>query len=233
MIRFNLALIIFMLLFTAKGEESFIDMFHQNSDWRPAGELTPIRGGYKVEKEGRKLIYAVDRRNLVSKQAYKDCSFKMEFQLNNYGGVFFQSRYEIQLARREKGKNLTGRTSGAIFYQKAPDVDAIGEIVDWQTLEVEFRAPRFSADGYKISEAMFTKVILNGKLIHKNVSVPKPTSKAPFANETEMAPIALEGGIGSIAIRKLEIKSIDLSHIETKKLSKEESIPLDKFFSRY
>jgi len=217
------------LIYGVASAQNLPELFFQNSDWPAAGELTPNRNGYTINKKGKSILYAMDRRNLVSKEKFSDCSFKMEFQLNSYSGVYFLSRYEIQLAKRGKSKELSKRSSGALFYQKTPDVDAIGDQNDWQTLEVEFRAPRFAADGRKTANAMFTKVILNGKLVHKNVYALKATQDAPFLNEVSNAPIQIEGGIGSMAIRKVEMKSIDLSHIRTAALNEQESIPYDKY----
>jgi hypothetical protein len=229
MYKLKATLIALFLIQGSASTQELGELFFQNSDWPSADELTPKRDGYTVNKKGNSILYAMDRRNLVTKEEFADCSFKMEFHLHSYSGVYFLSRYEIQLARREKSKTLTSRSSGALFSQKAPDVDAIGNTTDWQTLEVEFRAPRFAADGRKTANAMFTKVILNGKLIHENIYAVKPTSRAPLLNEVSKAPLQIEGGIGSMAIRKIEIKSIDLSHIKTAVLSNEESTPYDKY----
>jgi hypothetical protein len=42
---------------------------------------------------------------------------------------------------------------------------------EWQTPEIEFVAPRFDASDKKISNAKFSRVVLNRRLIHENVEV--------------------------------------------------------------
>ena len=218
-------------LSTSAKAQNFHELFEKNDAWHTASEVKIGQRDMSIVAKGDDIFVNLKKLNLATQKAYSDCTLKMDFLLPKsprFGnsGVFFLSRYEIHLGNTFQ-KRLGMQTSGAVLFKKAPMVNAAKRIGEWQTLEVTFRAPRFGSDGRKTSQAMFVKVVLNDKLIHENVFVSRPTKYAPAANEVDKAPIQLQANRCSIAIRNVEIKSIDLSHIKTPKLSVQESIPLD------
>jgi hypothetical protein len=76
---------------------------------------------------------------------------------------------------------------------------------EWQTMEITFRAPRFSFDGKKLKDATFEKVIINGQLVQQNASTNGPTRSAPLEGESTRGPIAIQGDHGPVAIRRYEV----------------------------
>jgi hypothetical protein len=46
---------------------------------------------------------------------------------------------------------------------------------EWQKFSIDFRAPKFDADGKKTANAKFVKIELNGQIIHENVEMKGPT----------------------------------------------------------
>src|SRR2546425_183646 len=74
------------------------------------------------------------------------------------------------------GKDLTDvGDMAAIYGVKAPTNPTYKKPGEWQTLKIEFLAPRFDADGKKTSNAKFVKVELNGSVVQSDVEVLGPT----------------------------------------------------------
>jgi hypothetical protein len=78
---------------------------------------------------------------------------------------------------------------------------------EWQSFDITFRAPRFDADGKKVSNAKFVKVVHNGKVIHENVDLTGPTRAAHWDDEKPAGPIMLQGDHGPVAYRNLRVKT--------------------------
>ncbi|GAL79481.1 putative large multi-functional protein [Algibacter lectus] len=100
-------------------------------------------------------------------------------------GIYFQSRYEIQIFD-SYGKDDVAYSDCGGIYQRwdeskpkgekgyegiSPRVNATLPLGEWQTYDVIFRAPKFDQNGNKIKNAMFEKVVLNGQIIHENKEV--------------------------------------------------------------
>ena len=89
----------------------------------------------------------------------------------------------------------------------APSVNAAKPAGEWQTLEIEFIAPRFDASGKKISNAKFARVVLNKRLIHENVEVAAPTGAAwRLVKEVPRGPLLLQGDHGPVAFRNIQVR---------------------------
>ena len=71
-----------------------------------------------------------------------------------------------------------------------------------------FRAPRFDKDGKKTANAVFVKVVHNGKIIHENVEVTGPTRSAAFRDEKPLGPLMLQGDHGPVAYRNIRLKEL-------------------------
>jgi hypothetical protein len=71
-------------------------------------------------------------------------------------------------------------------------------------MEISFQAPRFDANGKKITNAKFNYVRLNGITIHENIIVSGPTRSPAFENETAMGPLMIQGDHGQIAFKNFK-----------------------------
>ena len=90
-----------------------------------------------------------------------------------------------------------------------PRVNAAKPAGEWQSLEVEFIAPRFDAMGKKTFNAKLARVVLNGKMIHRNVDVLASTGAAwRLVSEVPRGPLLLQGDHGAVAFRNIQVRVI-------------------------
>ncbi|OYX26127.1 MAG: hypothetical protein B7Z06_06190 [Flavobacteriales bacterium 32-35-8] len=135
-------------------------------------------------------------------------------------GLYFQSRYEVQLLdswgveepqyldiggiyqRRDdaRGKGKEG------FEGHAPKTNAAKAPGLWQHFKIIFHAPKFDDAGNKIKNAWFEEVWLNGVLIQANVEVSGPTEAAAFEDEKPRGSLMIQGDHGPVAIKNIKYK---------------------------
>jgi hypothetical protein len=159
--------------------------------------------------------------NLVSARQFGDVEAHIEFMVpkGSNSGVYFMGRYEVQVYDSfgvAKGAYPGGECGG--IYPRwidnknvnghSPRENASLPPGQWQTFDVIFRAPRFDAAGQKTRNAMFVKVVHNGKLIHENVDLPGPTRAALHNDERPTGPLMLQGDHGPVAYRNLRIRPL-------------------------
>ncbi|TWU46939.1 3-keto-disaccharide hydrolase [Rubripirellula reticaptiva] len=134
---------------------------------------------------------------LCTKEKFVDYRLHLEFQLpverSGNSGVFFGALYELQIFNSE-GKESPGLGDcGAIYQIRVPDVSAgLGASV-WQSIDLEFQAAKFGANGF-MSEANAARVTvrLNGKLIHDDVKLSLRRNKYAAFPEEPLSPIVLQ-----------------------------------------
>ena len=162
--------------------------------------------------------------NIYSNFEHGDIELDIEFMMpkGSNSGIFFQSRYEIQLLDSWGVQNLTSQDCGSIYERwddqksegskgyegHAPDKNASKAPGLWQHLHIKFKAPKFDAEGIKITNARFEEVTYNGVLIHKNVELSGPTRGGETANPIEIstAPLMIQGDHGPVAFRNFKYK---------------------------
>ena len=160
--------------------------------------------------------------NLVTKAEFSDVEAHIEFVVpkNSNSGVYFAGRYEIQVLDSWGVNDPKYSDCGGVygscsdpkpdFKGRPPSANASKPPGEWQTFDVIFRAPRFDAAGKKTENARFVKVTHNGRVIHENVEVPRPTCAAKWLDEKPSGPIMLQGDHGPVAYRNLKVKSTKL-----------------------
>ena len=157
-------------------------------------------------------------KDFVTEKEFADAEIHVEFCIPKHSnsGVYLMGRYEIQIYDSygvEKDK-YPGIECGGIYGRwineknvegHSPRVNVSKAPGEWQSFDIMFRAPRFDASGKKIAEAVFVKVVHNGKTIHENVSMTGPTRGSTFTEEAAAGPIVIQGDHGPVAYRNLKI----------------------------
>jgi hypothetical protein len=158
-------------------------------------------------------------RNLFSACQHGDVQAHIEFMVprGSNSGVYFQGRYEVQILDSWGKTKLKHGDCGGIYQRwgkkggyegHAPKVNASLPPGQWQTFDVTFRAPRFDKDGKKTANAVFVKVVHNGKVVHENVEVTGPTRAGAFRDEGLLGPLMLQGDHGPVAYRNIRLTGV-------------------------
>ncbi len=160
--------------------------------------------------------------NLLTEAEHGDAEAHIEFVVpkNSNSGVYFQGRYEIQVFDSFGVKTPKYSDCGGVYGScsgRTPEYPGCGASInaskppgEWQSFDVVFRAPRFSANGKKTENAKFVRVTHNGQVIHENVEVDRPTCAARYVDEKPLGPLMLQGDHGPVAYRNLRIKKVEL-----------------------
>lgn len=133
---------------------------------------------------------------LISRRKFGDCHVHLEFRTlgaPTNSGVYLQTRYEVDI------NESFGRTEGAPCgnlgnctpKSAALKVRASRPPLVWQTLDIDFRAPRFDAGGRKIAAARAT-VLLNGVKLYDDQELSPPTGAAGRLGEAPTGPLMLQ-----------------------------------------
>lgn len=176
-------------------------------------ELDPMDSKkFIVTKDGNELVNTdqggVD---IHTREKYGDVHVELEFMIpiDGNSGVYLMGEYEVQIwDSYGKPVILENQWLGTITATRAPEIHVEKAGGEWQTLEIDFRAPRFEASGAKIANALFEKVVLNGQVIHQNVEVKAPTPVCLTGKESAEGPLMFQGFVGPVAYRNIKILPI-------------------------
>jgi hypothetical protein len=113
--------------------------------------------------------------------------------------------YEIQILDSFGKEKVGPGDVGGIYGASAPKENASLEPGKWQTMEIDFVAPKFEK-GKKVANAKVLKVYLNDKLIQENVEIQGPTPSGLTGKEHAKGPLLLQGDHGAVAFRKIRLQ---------------------------
>lgn len=204
-----------------------------SANWQLAGDVAgdPRQDKVLATAPGHGVLVCnpgkakAERGHLFTAWDHGDIEVDLEFLLapGSNSGVYLQGRYEVQLFDSWGKREVTPADCGGIYERwdaargkgkegyegVAPRANACRAPGLWQSLHVEFEAPRFDASGRKVRPARFVKVVLNGFTIHENVEVSGPTRSAAFEDEKPLGPLMIQGDHGSFALRRLAVKRFE------------------------
>jgi hypothetical protein len=134
-----------------------------------------------------------------------------EGQGRGNSGVFFGfGRYEVQVLESYNNVTYADGSSGSIYGQYPPLVNACRPPGEWQTYDILYTAPRFDAAGKLLSPARMT-IFQNGVLIQNNVTLTGPTSwleRAPYEPHAEKTPLALQDHGNPVRFRNIWVREL-------------------------
>ncbi len=148
--------------------------------------------------------------------------FEIQFMLapGAKAAILFQGVYKIHLNDSWGEKNISYKDCGGISIsdnispterntKRVPLSNACHAPGLWQKLEVSFVAPAFNAQGAKIKNARFDKVILNGAVIHENIDLP-----VRGMEEKAIAPLVIVGMKGPVAFKNIAYLPVEDEQIK-------------------
>lgn len=156
-----------------------------------------------------------------TQRAFGYCQLHIEFatpanvQGNSQGrgnsGVFFgMGRYEIQVLDSYENKTYADGSCGSVYNQFPPLVNASRKPGEWQTYDILWTPPKFTADG-KTASAPRVTVFHNGVLIHHDVELIGETgwlTRAPFKPHADKLPIALQDHGNPVRYRNVWVREL-------------------------
>ena len=134
--------------------------------------------------------------SLISHKWFGDAKIHVEFR--NLGGpmnsgVYIQDRYEANINEmygRLDGNPCAGFDNSTPADAK-PGIRASRPVLDWQTMDIDFTAPRFDAAGAKTADARVT-LLFNGTVLYKDRVLGPVTLNAARLGEAPTGPIQLQ-----------------------------------------
>ncbi len=184
-----------------------------NTNWKIAGGASADRGRALAlaASPGSGVVVNVPvgsvRSPLITTWEHGDIdlSFDMLVPKGSTAGVLLMSRYNLSLADSWTTRAPTAADLGGVG-STPPRQNASRAPGLWQHVEVRFRAPTFAGQ-QKVTNARFSRVIVNGVVVHENVEVAGPTRGATFSDERPTGALTFRGDGGPIALRNIQYKS--------------------------
>ena len=189
----------------------------KNQDWAVVGSVSLDAEDdrrFSIQP-GRGVFYngpSGDTSDLCSDSEHGDCRLHVEFVVprGSNSGVYLIGRYEVQIIDSWGASELRPGTGGGIYARwineqsgggEPPRVNASRPPGEWQSYDIDFRAPEFNTDGDKTANATFVSIVWNGELVHENFETDGPTRAAMFDEEAATVPLMLQGDHGPVAYR--------------------------------
>ena len=128
--------------------------------------------GWKLESGYMEVVPGTG--SIQTRQQFGSCQLHLEFaspevvkgdsQGRGNSGVFLMGRYEIQVLDCYDNPTYPDGTTGAIYGQYPPLVNACRKPGEWQMYDIVWEAPQFEGD--KVVKPAFVTVFLNGIVLH-------------------------------------------------------------------
>ena len=179
------------------------------SAWN-GGEAWTVENGYA----------ACHDRDISTKRSFGDCQLHIEWatpaevkgrgQGRGNSGVYLMGRYEIQVLDSYENRTYFDGQAGAIYKQRPPLVNASRGPGQWQSYDIIFKAPRFTADGAVIEPAYVT-ILHNGVLIQNHFELLGQTAyrRPPqYAAHAPKLPLVLQNHGNPIRFRNIWIRDL-------------------------
>lgn len=158
--------------------------------------------------------------DIRTKAAFGDIQLHLEFrtpakiagkgQGRGNSGVFLMGLYELQVLDSHENETYANGQAASIYKQHIPLANATRPPGEWQTYDVVFLAPRFSADGALLSPARMT-VFHNGVLVHCHVALRGPTAfrgEPSYQAHAARLPLSLQDHRDPVAFRNVWVREL-------------------------
>lgn len=144
--------------------------------------------------------------DLFTRAKFGSCRIELELMVpkGSNSGVYVLGEYEVQILDSFGKETIGAGDLGGLYGAAAPKVNASRAPGEWQTLVIDFDAPKFDGDR-KVANARFVKVVLNGKTIHENVEMQGPTPSGVTGKEAPTGPLMFQGDHGPVAFRNIRL----------------------------
>jgi hypothetical protein len=120
-------------------------------------------------------------------------------------GLYLQSRYEVQVLD-SFGLDAANNECGALYRQRAPDINMSFPALAWQTFDITFHSPIYDRCGRKRRDARIS-VLHNGVLVHDRVAIHNKTG-AGQPEGPELLPIKFQDHGNPVQFRNIWLREL-------------------------
>ena len=187
----------------------------EKSKWKVGkASIDPADPKRLVLADGAELVNLAakhgDSVDLASEAKWGDSVIEVELMVpkDSNSGVYVMGEYEVQVLDSFGHQKMSTGDIGALYGAAPPKVNASKAPGEWQKFVIDFRAPKFDADGKKTANAKFLKVELNGQVVQENVEMKGPTPGGLTGKEAATGPIMFQGNHGPVAFRNIKITPV-------------------------
>jgi hypothetical protein len=156
---------------------------------------------WKIVAEEHAMEVVPKAGDIYTKDKFEDCKLHVEFrtpipaegdsgQHRGNSGIFLMNRYEIQVLE-SFGLPPSKGDCGSLYSITAPTQNVAKKPMEWQSYDIDFRAPRHDAAGKKTENGRLT-LIWNGVKVHDNIEIPSPTRNHDAPEPPGPQPIQLQ-----------------------------------------
>lgn len=163
---------------------------------------------WKLDQGVMEVVPGAD--GIISAREFGDCRVHLEFRTlgaPTNSGIYLQARYEVNI--NESYGQTKGNPCGGLdnCSDVKPSLRASRAPLEWQTLEIEFRAARFDTAGNKTAPAR-ASVWLNGKQLYHEQALEAPRGAAGRLGEAPRGPILLQEHGAPVQFRNLWVVEV-------------------------
>lgn len=165
-------------------------------------------GALVVESGGADLVNPKSHaRDFFCEAQFGDAKIEVEFMVpkGSNSGVYLMGEYEIQVLDSFGHKEIGPGDLGGVYGAQAPLCNASKAPGEWQKFVITFHAPKFDAAGAKVSNARIDSILLNDKLIQKDVELKGVTPGGLTGKEHPTGPLMFQGNHGAVAYRNIVV----------------------------
>jgi hypothetical protein len=157
--------------------------------------------------------------SLSTRESFGDVQLHVEFatpekvegtsQGRGNSGVIFMGRYEVQVLDSFNNRTYADGMAASIYGDTPPMVNVARKPGEWQTYDIVFEAPKFTAD--KLMSPAYLTVFWNGVMVHNRRQLNGPTSPLTvhqyIAHEAEL-PLTLQNHGNPVRFRNVWIRRL-------------------------
>lgn len=179
-----------------------------------------MQNGAPVTWEMKGGVVETGKGMIRTKAEFTDFQLHVEFatpsevkgnsQERGNSGVFLLGKFEIQVLDSYRNITYPDGQAAAMYGQFPPLVNASRPPGEWQTYDIAFTAPRFTANG-KLDKPAIVTVLHNGVLVHHARPFWGPTAHKlipPYTPDTAKGPIGLQDHGNPIRYRNVWIRPL-------------------------
>jgi hypothetical protein len=176
-----------VVLFDGKSMDAFANK--KGKDWLVEDGPAP----WKIVDGALEVVPGTGG-GIITHRTFGDCHVHAEFRTlgaPTNSGIYLQTRYEVNI--NETYGKLEGTPNGGLdnCTDVKPRIRASRPPLEWQTLDIEFVAPRFDGAGKKTANARAT-VYLNGVRLYEQQELNPPKGAAGRLGEAATGPLMLQ-----------------------------------------